>query len=141
MYTPTFARASTAYRRVGVETSVQNANPHQLVHLLFEEFFQCLSKAQGALERKDIPAKGHAIGRAVRILEEGLKAGLNPVDGGELASNLGRIYDYCVMQLTLANVRNDVGLIQEVRKIIDPIASAWSEINPANSGINLQMGA
>lgn len=141
MFTPTFARASTAYKRVGAETSVQNANPHHLVHLLFEEFFQCLSTAQGALERKDIAVKGRAIGRAVRILEEGLKAGLNPEGGGELAVNLGRLYDYCVMQLTLANVRNDIALVQEVRKVIDPIAKAWAEINPSAGATNQKVGA
>ncbi len=130
MYTPTYARASTAYKRVGAETSVQNANPHQLVHLLFEEFFQCIANAKGALERNDIATKGMAIGKAVRILEEGLKAGLNQEKGGALAENLSRVYDYCVMRLTIANVKNDMTILTEVRGVIEPIAQAWREISP-----------
>lgn len=130
MYTAASSRATNAYRRVSAETSVQNANPHRLVHLLFEELLKNLAKARGAMARKDIAEKGAAISMSVRIIEEGLKAGLNPREGGELAQNLGRLYDYCVMQLTKANARNDESLIQEVRALVEPIALAWQEINP-----------
>lgn len=130
MFTPAYARASSAYKRVGVETSVQNANPHHLVHLLFEELLQSLSNARGALARQQIAEKGAAIGKAVRILDEGLKAGLNAERGGELAGNLSRLYDYCINQLTRANARNDDDLLVEVRTLIEPIAQAWRDINP-----------
>lgn len=129
MFTPAYARASSAYKIVGVETSVQNANPHHLVHLLFEELLQNLSKARGALARHQIAEKGVAIGRAVRVLDEGLKAGLNMSQGGEIATNLSRLYDYCIVQLTRANVQNDDALIQEVRNLIEPVAQAWQQIS------------
>ena len=45
------------------------------------------------------------------------------------------------MQLTLANVRNDIALVQEVRKVIDPIAKAWAEINPSAGATNQKVGA
>ena len=130
MFTPAYARASSAYKRVGVETSVQNANPHHLVHLLFEELLQSLSNARGSMARKQIAEKGAAIGKAVRILDEGLKAALDVEQGGELAENLSRLYDYCIIQLTRANVRNDDDLLQEVRSLIEPVAQAWRDINP-----------
>jgi flagellar protein FliS len=131
MFTPAYARASSAYKRVGVETSVQNANPHHLVHLLFEELLQSISNARGAMARQQIAEKGAAIGKAVRILDEGLKAALDVDQGGELAENLSRLYDYCIIQLTSANARNDDDLLQEVRSLIEPVAQAWREINPA----------
>ena len=135
MFTPAYARASSAYKRVGVETSVQNANPHHLVHLLFEELLQSLSNARGSLARSQIAEKGAAIGKAVRILDEGLKAALDVEQGGELAANLSRLYDYCIIQLTYANARNDDALLHEVRTLIEPVAQAWREINPSEKNI------
>lgn len=136
MFTPAYARASSAYKRVGVETSVQNANPHHLVHLLFEELLQTLAAARGALARNQIAEKGIAIGKAVRILDEGLKAGLNRSQGGELAENLWHLYEYCIVQLTRANARNDDAILREVRSLIEPLAQAWQQIEPAASSSN-----
>lgn len=133
MFTPAYARASSAYKRVGVETSVQNASPHHLVHLLFEELLQSLSAARGALARQQIAEKGAAIGKAVRILDEGLRAGLNLKQGGELAGNLDRLYEYCIAQLTRANARNDDALLLEVRTLVEPLAEAWQQIKPGTS--------
>lgn len=131
MYTPPQARATNAYKRVGVETSVQSASPHRLVHLLYQELLQCLTTARGALARNDVPAKGAAITKAVRILDEGLKSALNVEQGGDVARNLGMLYDYCIRRLTLANVRNDDALLAEVRSLIEPVAQAWTDIGSA----------
>jgi flagellar protein FliS len=51
--------------------------------------------------------KGRAIGRAVRIVDEGLRAGLNLEAGGRLASDLHELYGYLNLRLTQANLRND----------------------------------
>lgn len=48
--------------------------------------------------------------------------------GGELAQNLGALYDYCVRRLILANARNDDAMLQEVMQLIEPIATGWNEI-------------
>jgi len=64
----------------------------------------------------------------VRILEEGLKAGLNPAEGGELAQNLRALYDYCVKRLTEANLRNDDAAVAEVVALIEPLAQSWKDI-------------
>lgn len=128
MFTPVSMRSANTYKSVGLETSVTGANPHQLVALLFDGLQQSLSTAKGAILSGDIPAKGRAISRAVRILEEGLKAGLDANRGGELASNLRRLYDYCIFKTTEANLRNDVAPLEEVINLIKPVADSWSQI-------------
>ena len=65
---------------------------------------------------------------AVRIIEEGLKAGLNPAQGGQLALNLKGLYDYSIQRLTLANLRNDGAAIDEVVALIEPLADSWKVI-------------
>jgi flagellar secretion chaperone FliS len=129
MFTSVNTRAASAYKRVGVETTVDHADPHKLVTLLFDALQQSLHAAKGAMQRGDIPAKGKHIGAAVRILEEGLKAALNLEAGGELAANLHALYTYCVNRLTVANVRNDVTAIEEVGRLIEPVASGWKQID------------
>jgi flagellar protein FliS len=128
MFTSVNSRAATAYKRIGAETSVQGASPHQLVGLLYDALLQSIAAAKAALQRGDIAAKGVAIGKAVRIIEEGLKAGINLKDGGEIASNLHLMYSYSVMRLTQANVRNDVPALEEVAQLIQPVAEAWKSI-------------
>ena len=126
---PGFNRAN-AYRQVGAHSGVENASPHALIQMLFDGLFQSLNAARGAMERGEIEEKGRHLGKAVRILQEGLAAGLDLDKGGELAGNLKLLYDYSVKQLTHANVHNDVGLVEEVIGVLQPVAQGWKEIGP-----------
>lgn len=128
MFTSASHRAASAYKRVAVETSVQGADPHTLVGLLFDALLQSIAEARGAMVRGDTSAKGAALGKAVRILEEGLKAGLNLREGGEIAANLRDLYSYSTMRLTQANLRNDPKALEEVSKLIEPVAQSWKLI-------------
>jgi flagellar protein FliS len=129
MFTSVNSRAASAYRRVAAETSVQAANPHQLVDLLFTALLQSIATARGAMQRGDIPIKALAIGKAVRIIEEGLKAGLNLNEGGEIAANLHQLYSYSALRLTQGNLHNDSAALEEVARLIEPLAESWKLIN------------
>jgi flagellar protein FliS len=128
MFTSVNSRAASAYKRVAAETSVQGADPHQLVGLLFDALLKSIATARGAMARGDIAAKGAELGKAVRILEEGLKAGLNHAQGGEIAANLQQLYDYSILRLTQANLHNDERALEEVARLIEPVAQSWSLI-------------
>ena len=122
--------AANAYRQVSAHSGVESASPHQLIQMLFDGLFQSLNAARGALQRGDIEEKGRHISKAVRILQEGLVVGLDLEKGGELAANLKLLYDYSVAQLTKANIHNDVVLVEEVIKVLQPVAQGWKEIGP-----------
>lgn len=126
---PGFSKANT-YRQVGAHSGVENASPHQLIQMLFDGLFQSLNAARGAIERGEVEDKGRHITKSVRILQEGLVMGLDLEKGGELAANLRLLYDYSVAQLTKANVHNDVVLVEEVIKLLQPVALGWKEIGP-----------
>lgn len=131
MFTSVNSRAAAAYKRVAADTGVQIADPHQLVSLLFDALLQSLHRARGAQEAGEVAAKGMAIGKAVRLLEEGLKAGLNMEQGGELAQNLRGMYSYCIVRLTHANLHNDAAALAEVSSLIEPVADSWQRIKGA----------
>ncbi|MBL6754429.1 MAG: flagellar export chaperone FliS, partial [Pseudomonadales bacterium] len=67
----------------------------------------------------------------------GLRSTLDHVKGGELARNLDSLYDYCIRQLTLAHVRNDVAKVQEAKELMVQIRDAW-EIMPLNRAAPVQ---
>lgn len=127
MYLPIYNRAASAYTRVGVETSVSSADPHELINLLFNGLFETLALAQAAMARNDIATKGRYLSKATRLIGEGLKGGLSP-EGGELTRNLSALYDYCTSRLVEANLKNDSSLIDEVRALIEPVAEGWRSI-------------
>lgn len=128
MFTSVSSRSAAAYKRVGTQTSVEGASPHQLISLLYEGLLVALRQAHAATMRGDIEVKGREIGKAVRILEEGLKAALNDAAGGELATNLRGVYNYSISRLTRANIHNDAPMIQEVIDLIVPVYGAWKSI-------------
>ena len=124
------ANPAAAYRTASVDTRVLSASPHQLVALLFDGLLQSVHAARGALQRADVPAKGQQIGRAVRILEEGLKAGLDLQQGGQVAATLQTLYSYCIQRLTDANLHGDAAALDEVARLIGTVAEGWQQISP-----------
>ena len=125
MYTSVSARAAASYR----QASATGASPHKIVSLLFDALSQALHVAADGIDRNDAEAKGRHIGRAVRLLDEGLKAGLNDSEGGELAANLRALYEYAIRRLTLANLTSDRKILEEVNDLVAPVAQAWRQMD------------
>jgi len=117
-----------AYQQVHVATGVDGASPHRLVQMLFEGLLDSLARARGAIQHGNVEVKGAEISRAVRIIEEGLKAGLNVNEGGRLAQDLRDLYAYMIVRLTHANLHGDEAAVAECVKLVEPIAKAWDEI-------------
>lgn len=123
------------YQRVGTETGISGASPHKLIELLFDGFHEAIAQARGALRSRQIEAKGRAIGRAMRIVDEGLHAGLDMAAGGALAADLGALYTYVELRLMHANLHNDEAALDECLQLIEPIRSAWAAIGPQVNGL------
>jgi flagellar protein FliS len=103
--------------------------------MLFDGLLSSLAEARGAMERGQVEEKGRHIGRAVRIIEEGLMGSLNHAQGGEVATNLAALYSYCSARLTLANLHNDASLLDEVVGLVTPVADGWRHMpQPPESG-------
>ncbi len=130
---PSFNAQSNAYRQIGVTSAVDGANPHRLIGMLYDGLIESIAEARGALRAGKIDVKCRSIGRAVRIVEEGLKGGLDTVAGGPLATNLGLLYSYVSQRLTMANLRNDEAMLQECADLIQPLRDAWAQIGTSAS--------
>lgn len=129
MFAPHRTFAGT-YQRVHVESVVGDASPHRLVKMLFDGAIDAVAQARGALARGDLATKGERCARAVRILEEGLRGGLDRSAGGELAANLDGLYGYIVQRLTHANLHHDDAALNECVELLTPLRDAWQSIDP-----------
>jgi flagellar protein FliS len=121
---------TSAYRHVGLETGVSGASAHQLVAMLFDGVQDSIAQARGAIRARDTLAKGRAIARAVRIVDEGLRGALNTQGGGTLALDLRDLYSYVTLRLTHANLKSDDDALAECARLIQPLRDAWRAIGP-----------
>jgi flagellar secretion chaperone FliS len=122
--------SGSMYQEVGVETLVAGATPHQLVGLLFDGYMEALAIARGAMRSQNHAEKGRAMGRAVRIVAEGLRGALDMKAGGALAQELSDLYDYLAVRLTYANLKNDEAALDECQRLVLPLQEAWAGIGP-----------
>lgn len=121
-------RGASAYARVGVETGVMSASPHQLIVMLFDGAQAALRAARLHMQQGNIMEKGKSISKAIDIVNNGLAAGLDHERGGEIAERLGSLYDYVVRLLLQANLHNDEQRLDEAVRLLEDIGSAWREI-------------
>ena len=113
-----------SYRQVATRT----ASPGQLVLMLYEGAIRFLERAQAGFQLEDPVEFNTTINdnilRAQDIIRE-LDFSLNVEQGGELAIQLRRLYDYFDRVLLEANLRKDPTGIGEVIKRITVVRDAW----------------
>ncbi len=123
---------AASYRQMAVETSLTDADPHRLIAMLYDGAIESIGNARRALDKRDIAARGAAITKAIRIIDEGLKASLD-MRAGEIATNLDALYGYMTRRLLRANMDADDTALLEVAGLIDQLRSAWTQIAPARA--------
>lgn len=125
-----YARSNlAAYQSVAAHGGVAAADPHRLILMLLDGAIERITSARGALASGATDAKNRLLHRAVAIVDE-LRASLNHEQGGELAANLGDLYDYCARLLLKANLENRAEPLDEVVHLLREIRSAWIQIAP-----------
>ena len=123
------ASAIHAYRRVAVESAALGSDSHQLISMLFAAARVAIDQSRAALARGDLGGKATASSKAIRLVDEGLKAAVDR-SVGELGETLFQLYDYCTRRLLHAHLKHDDAAYAEVSNLIGQIESAWREIAP-----------
>ncbi len=116
--------ALSHYQSVSVSAGVEDATPHRLVQMLMEGALDKIAMAKGQMERQDFDGKGQQINWAISIIN-GLRYSLDMKEGGEISRNLDDLYDYMIRRLSEANLRKDIGMLDEVSSLLVAVKSAW----------------
>ncbi|MBV8041610.1 flagellar export chaperone FliS [Pluralibacter sp.] len=122
------AKGTQAYAKIGVESAVMSASQQQLVTMLFDGALSALVRARLFMQDSNTEGKGLSLSKAINIIENGLKVGLDDKSDDELTQNMIALYSYMVRRLLHANLRNDVSAIEEVEHLLRNIADAWKEV-------------
>jgi flagellar protein FliS len=116
----------TSSGQVGAYQAVQatTAEPGQLVLLLFDGAVRFLTRAQRRLEAGDVAQFAQSIARAQAILAE-LRSSLNHEQGGEVAENLERLYEFMQRHLSLGLISRSGTHVEQVLRPLQTIREGF----------------
>lgn len=115
------------YQKVNSQAQTAVATPHRLVQMLMEAGLDRIAQAKGAIERKDIPAKGLLIGKAIEIIG-GLREGLDMEKQAEALAHVDNLYVYLMKRLAEANIKSDPKILDEVSGLLTTVKEGWDGI-------------
>ncbi|MEN6534025.1 MAG: flagellar export chaperone FliS [Bryobacteraceae bacterium] len=114
-------------RNTYLESMVLNAEPIELVRILYRTAIDYVREAGECLASGDVAGRGKAISRALRVIAE-LKSALNHDSGGSLSRRLERLYTYMEWRLLRANLRREAAPLDEVAGLLANLLEAWQKI-------------
>ncbi len=128
--TSPYQSAGSAYRTQAVGT----AGPAQLVIMLYDGALGSIAKAKAGMAvggRESIEMVNTELNRAQNIITE-LQLSLDHERGGTIAGNLAAIYDFCLTQLTEANLSKDPisldGVTSHLAELREAFADAAAQV-------------
>lgn len=114
--------ATQSYRNAQVNT----VGRAEVTLMLYDGLLRFLDLAAENMKQKNIQAKGNYISRALDIINE-LDCTLNMEQGGEVSKGLHNLYLLMNKNLLMANLKNDLELLQSVRNNMQVIRDTFSE--------------
>ncbi|GIU48783.1 flagellar protein FliS [Shewanella sairae] len=117
-----------AYKQTSLNARAAAANPHEMVRMLLDGLLEEIQRTAGFMQRKSYEDKGQSINKCLNIVH-GLDSMLDLENGGEIASTLNRLYDYCSRQLVIASVENSVTALEPITKVITDVREGWANLN------------
>ena len=111
-----------SYKKAHVET----ADRGTLLLLLYDGALRFMKEARDSMEEGDYTGAFESLTRADRIVKE-LLASLDMEKGGEIASNLYRLYEFVIWKIFMAEKERKVSHLDEAIYIIDELRAAWKD--------------
>jgi flagellar secretion chaperone FliS len=122
------SRGALAYRTV----DAQSRSPLELVVMLYDGAIRFLGEARDAEQRKDVWGHATAVSKALAIVGE-LRSTLNLEEGGDMALDLDRLYDYMTTRLLEISTKRDASGLEEVRQLLTTVREGWVQVSAATS--------
>jgi flagellar protein FliS len=113
-----------------LRTQVRSSAPLELVVLLYDAALRATATARDAMVKQDIRTRKTALSKAMAIINE-LQSVLDLDRGGTIAEDLDRLYTWINSRLLDAVVKQDAEPIDEVRRVLETLRSAWHTIATA----------
>ncbi|WP_076413076.1 flagellar export chaperone FliS [Shewanella sp. UCD-KL12] len=118
----------SAYKQTTLDARAAAANPHEMVRMLLDGLLEEMERTRGFMERKSFEDKGKSVNKCLNIVH-GLDSMLDLENGGEVATSLNRLYDYCSRQLVAASVENSPSNLDPIIEVITNVREGWANLN------------
>jgi flagellar protein FliS len=109
------------------DSTITTQSKGRLIVLLYDGAIKFMKLAIKELGEKNYEAKGRYINKAQDIINE-LNAVLDMDAGGEIASNLRKLYCFMNNRLSEANSKRDPKMIREVIELMEELNHSWKAI-------------
>lgn len=119
-------RALNAYATTERETAVSSARPVDLVVLVFQRVLDHLRHGRQMMQQDEDSAA--PLTKALQLINAGLQACLDRQQGGDIADNLGHLYEWASREIMLARIKKDSERITAVIEVLTTVSSAWLEL-------------
>ena len=113
----------TAYQ----DNAVSTQSKGRLIVMLYDGAIKFMKLAIVEMEKKNYEAKGRYINKALDIINE-LNVVLDIDAGGEIATNLRKLYIFMNNRLSQANIKCDPELVRDVIKLMEELNRGWKAI-------------
>ena len=123
----------SAYKNANRDAVVESEDPQALIMILLDELLRAMSSyANDVVKDKSTEArKNNQFTRSLTMLY-GLQSCLNFDEGGEVAENLFRLYEYARVQLLNTSQTGQIDGTQVAISALTDIREAWSIMDPKN---------
>ena len=120
-----------AYKNANREAVVESDDPQALIMLLLDELLRAMRGYVSGISNNDSKEmrKNDQFTRSLTMLY-GLQSCLNFDEGGEIAENLFRLYEYARVQLLHTSQTGEIDGTQVAISSISEIREAWSVMEP-----------
>lgn len=119
--------AANSLSRRYTAAQVASVDRHRLLLLVFDGGLMFLGRARAALDAGDTLRFAEAISKSQAVIAE-LLGTLDHQQGGDIAKELARLYEFMQYHLTEANVLRSVQHVDDVERLLGVIAGAYREI-------------
>lgn len=122
----TFMDARAQYRRTEAGSTVLPEDPHQIIQVTLRELERSLNVLARCVE-EGRPCPDQHLNRAFTAIYI-LQSSLDFEKGGEIASNLFSVYEYCRLRVVEAFQREACTGMGQAAQHISAILAAWTEM-------------
>lgn len=115
-----------------MQQAILCAQPLELVVMIYEGLGDAIQTARQALRAGDIARRAGATSRALEMVAE-LSCSLDRERGGEIASDLARLYDFISARLQEGNFLQQDQAYSEAAQVVSTLLDGWRELRPSES--------
>ncbi|WP_347491397.1 flagellar export chaperone FliS [Desulfoscipio sp. XC116] len=106
------------------QNSVVGAAPEELTNMLYSGGVRFIRQSIMHIEENNMQKAHETLIKAQEIyiyLQNTLDKNI------EISNNLDRLYDFIIQQLMQANIKKDIGVLQDVQGLAEELRNTWQE--------------